>query len=187
MVYFELQPDIFAEHVPKAVDPNLQFGPFMRGTLIVDPVATPIEFVTTHESGDPPKGYHGRQLPLMSKAFVHALQEFGIDNLQWFAARLSSSLDGTIWDEYFAANIVGLVSCVDERASKFKKVIDRPGASSSPLLVFEELKIDPNKVDGVHIFRLAESPRTVLVSGKLVDHLRAKADDEAWGITLDER
>jgi hypothetical protein len=111
----------------------------------------------------------------------------GVDNIQYFPAQLISRSDGTVWDNYFAVNIIGVVAAADLKASEYTTVIDRPGSSGLPLVAFEDLKIDPNRAQGLNLFRLAESPSVIIISEALVQRLRSAKTDRDWGLTLDSR
>lgn len=186
-IYYELQSDIFAEHMPEIEQEIPDEISFRGGAIISEPLPQPLIFITSHSAQEPPKGLHGEVIPVMSDSFIVALQQAGISNLQCFPAELRSSIDGTVWKNYQAVNIIGLISCADLAASEFTHIIDRPGDESLPLMAFEDLKIDPASAGGVLLFRLAESPGTIIVADSVVEYLRAQRSDEDWGITLDER
>ncbi len=184
---YELQPDIFGEHVPEIsqrLDDNIYFR---SGAIISEPVPTPLIFTTTHSAKNPPAGLHGRVVPIMSDSFIKALQDAGASNLQCFPAELKSSVDGSIWTNYKAVNVIGKISCANLESSEFTHIIDVPGTNALGLMGFEDLKVDSARVGGALLFRLAESPGVILVAESVVEYLRSIQSDEGWGVTIDER
>jgi hypothetical protein len=186
-VFYELQPDIYAKYVPKIAQDLRDEISFRAGTIIQEPLPLPLIFTTGHSAQELPKGMHGRVIPVMSDEFIAALQQAGVSNLQCFPAELKSRVDGTIWKNFQAVNVIGLISCADLNASEFTQIIERPGEDSLPLMAFEDLRIDPARASGALLFRLAESPGIIIIAGRVVDYLRTQKSDEEWGITLDER
>jgi hypothetical protein len=185
--YYELEGDIFDEYVPEIAQQLQDNITFRGGAIIQQPLPSPLIFTTRHSAQKPPKGMHSLVIPVMSNSFIAALQGAGISNLQCFPAELRSTVDGSVWKDYNAVNIIGLISCADLSASEFTHIIDRPEEDASPLLAFEDLKIDPARTRDALLFRLAESPGVILVAGSVVEYLRAQRSDDDWGITLDER
>ena len=185
--YYELQPDIFAKYGPEIAQVLPDDITFRGGAIIQEPLPVPLIFTTRHSAQEPPKGMHSRLIPVMSDSLIAALQQAGVDNLQCFPAEMRSSVDGTVWKNYQVVNVIGLISCADLNPSEFTRIIDRPGEDTSPLMAFENLKIDPARSREALLFRLAESPGTIVVAGSVVECLRAQRSDDDWGITLDER
>jgi hypothetical protein len=156
--FFELQPDIFARYVPQLSSGLSERICFNTGAPIADEMPSPLVFTTGHSSKDPPKGMHGLRFPVLSNAFIGALQQVGIDNLQCFPAELRSNKDGTVWNGYQVVNIIGLVAAANLEKSQSTHIIDRPEEDALPLMAFDDLKIDHARAAGYLLFRLAESP-----------------------------
>ncbi|MBL8029560.1 MAG: hypothetical protein JNL74_24305, partial [Fibrobacteres bacterium] len=192
--YFELRPDIFAEHVPELVTELDSQCSFLRAEerslplLGADkkPLTFPLIYLSGHTSDNPPMGYHNQSDTIMSDEFIAALQKCGVNNLQCFPAEIHSETDKTIWKNYKAVNIVGLVSAVDLKHSKGKRVISRPGAKTPGFKLFNKLKIDSKKTGNALLFRLAESRTTVVISSLVVKQLLSIHSAEEWGIDLEE-
>jgi hypothetical protein len=123
----------------------------------------------------------------MSDSFIKALQEAGVSNLQCFPAQLRSNVDGSVWTNYKAVNVIGKISCAGLESSEFTHIIDRPGADALPLIAFEDLKVDSARTGGAFLFKLAESLGVIIVVESVVEYLRSTQSDEKWGITIDER
>lgn len=184
--FYELQPDIFAKYVPQLsseIDDDISF---IEGTILSQQFPTPLIFSTRHSSKEPPKGMHGQEIPIMSDLFITTLQKAGISNLQCFPVEIRSSTDGSIWKNYKAVNIVGLISAADLDKSEYTPIIDRPGENAIPLVAFEKLKINTSRTSGSLLFILAEEPGTIIVAESVVEFLRNQKKDEEWGITIDE-
>ena len=108
--------------------------------------------------------YYG-SAKLMSKKFIDTLKSVGVDNLQTFEADITNKKTGEKVEDYYAVNIVGLVSCVVEDQS-----------TSTPLADVEyifDLVIDLVRVKGFNIFRLAETRIDVVVSEKVANAIKA--------------
>jgi len=102
---------------------------------------------------------------LMSKKLIDTLKSVGVDNLQEFDTEVLNEQTGDKIEDYYAVNIVGLVSCVVEDQS-----------SSTPLADVEfisDLVIDPAKAKGFNMFRLAETRMDVIVSEKVANAIKA--------------
>lgn len=184
---YELQPDIFAKYVPKIAQELADNISFKSGSIIEESMPAPLVFMTRHTAKEPPSGLHGKLIPIMSDLLIKALQEAGVSNLQCFPAEIRSSVDGSVWTNYKAVNIIGKISCADLESSEFTHIIDRPGPNALPLVAFEDLKVNSIRTGGALLFRLAESPGVILIAESVIDYLRSIQSDEDWGITLDER
>jgi hypothetical protein len=101
----------------------------------------------------------------MSKRMVDTLQKAGVDNLVIYPAEVTNTETGEVNTDFVAVNIIGLVSCAVMDQSKAN-----PLASTN---VFHDLVIDPKKIHGIHMFRLAESPMVILVSEQVATALEA--------------
>jgi len=185
--FYELQPDIFAKYVPRITQDLSNGASFRLGTLIQESLVLPLKFSTRHSGLEPPKGMYDCVVPVMSDELINALQNAGVENLQCFPAELESNIDGTVWKNFQAVNVVGIKSCADLDASEFTHIADRPGKNALPLVAFEDLKIDPSRASGSLLFKLAESPGIVIVAGSVINYLRTQKSDEEWGITVDKR
>lgn len=183
--FYELEPDIFAEHVPE-LQPELDAElSLTRGRVIGGGMPDPLIYITGHTADDPPKGLHNRCDPVMSDELISALIAAGVSNLQCFPAELHSENDGSVWRNYKAVNVIGLVRAADMANSTSTEIIERPGENAPALVAFESLRVDPARVGSALLFRLAESPSTLIVAGRVVDYLLTLHSDEDWGITLE--
>ncbi|WP_298954563.1 hypothetical protein [uncultured Nonlabens sp.] len=105
----------------------------------------------------------GGMLPLYRDELILWIKEFGVDNIQYRPVHLLDPQDQELEYGYYLINIVGLIKCVkgyDHNA----KPLDRP-------TFLERFTIDPEKTGGAAIFRLAESPRLVIINDELKNYL----------------
>lgn len=105
--------------------------------------------------------YDSRQL--MHKEMVKALTDAGVDNLQVFQAIITEEGIEKIIEDYVVVNIVGVVSCANVEESD-----SIPFAGG---LFFKNLVIDPEKIHGLLMFRLAESMMDVLIHEDVANKL----------------
>lgn len=158
---------------------------FLRGSLIDWQPNEPLIFKSNCDAENPPREYMGGgALPVWSKTLLEAFQSAGVDNIQYFPAIISDD-DGKIsWNNYFAINVIGLVAAADLSASHYTTIGERP--SGLKFVGFHEMVIDPSKTHGLVFFRLAESPLELIVHKHVIDHLKAKAPSQGWGILISE-
>ena len=64
-----------------------------------------------------------------------------------FPAQIVSEVDGTVWNEYDAVNVLGAITCADLEHSQYSELM-------SDSLMFDELVVDAEKVKGALLFRL---------------------------------
>jgi hypothetical protein len=111
--------------------------------------------------------YDGEAFPVMSNDLFEALKAAGVDNLQVFPAHLKESDTGTLHTDYWAFNVLGLISAADMEASTLM-----PHAKPGSLDIhFDSLVIDESKTHGQHLFRLAENCSAIMVSEQVRDEV----------------
>ncbi len=92
---------------------------------------------------------------LMSRGFIKALESCGVDNLQVFDATLTDKNTGAVNQDFCVVNVIGLVEAADSGSSDSLPL----GAS----VVYTKLVVDAEKAQGLLMFRLEESPSTLVV------------------------
>jgi hypothetical protein len=125
------------------------------------------------DSQDPPLLDYISGKCLMSKNLVETLEAAGVDNLQKFDAPMTDVRDGEINHGFCVVNVVGLVEAADMDSS-----------DSLPLgsnVVFTKLAVDPEKAQGLIMFRLAESRSDLIVHERVA---RAIEAGDFRGVTL---
>lgn len=177
-MYFELTIDILTDFGINRPDDLPTSLCLINGTKISDPIDAPFIFKTSAKKDDILPDFWGNGFPAMSKRFVTLLNEAGVDNLQTFPALVKSETDGTVWDNYFLVNILGLIQCADLSHSVYTEIF--PGNYD-----FEELAIDTEKAQGCLLFRLEESPNTIIIHksvGKYIMENDPDDDIKGWDV-----
>lgn len=163
-MYFQLKRDKFIEIgvvEPKGLPLDLSF---LRGAVIKTPMEPMMIFTTNATKQDPLPDFSGGSIPVMSKRFLNLLIQAGADNLQTFPIIVRSEVDGTTWDGLFAVNILGLIQCADLTASDYTEIFHG-------LYDFDVLAIDTAKTNGALLFRLQESPSTIIMHKSIGKYL----------------
>ncbi len=114
----------------------------------------------TGKPGNPVAMYDEKDPPVMRGDLRRALEAAGVHNIQYYPAIVKDPLSGEELPDYFAFNVVGLVSAADMSKSKLM------GTSSSTMLDadFDSLVIDESKAAAFPLFRLAENISAIVVS-----------------------
>ena len=126
---------------------------------------------TEHMHPFPDFSRDGHGCLVFSERLKQVLANGGIDNIDYYPASIVEYGETRPQPGYYAANIIGLIQCVDRNAADFE--LDEDGDIES----IEELVIDELIADDRLIFRLEEAPRIVLI------HERIKKTIEDAGIT----
>jgi uncharacterized protein DUF1629 len=108
----------------------------------------------------------GPNIPLVSPRMREALTKAGVDNVEYFPARIK---DRTTNEErpYFGANIIGLVSAMDRAKSEFRPLRRHPVR----VLDISKLVVDEERCAHMGLFRLAELDLLILVDEPVKDEL----------------
>lgn len=122
---------------------------------------------------------------LMSNKMVHFLEKAGIDNFQTFPVVLHNPETGERWSNYVALNIVGLVEAADLEDSEYDTLMEG-NDNIPPLLAFESISLLREKLNDLLIFRMAESPNTIIIHRKLKELLFSNKPEGGWGIMTAE-
>jgi hypothetical protein len=113
--------------------------------------------------------FKATSIPLFSPRLRTALEDCGVDNVDYYPARVRDAKTGEVRD-YHAANVIGRVECVDRERSKFQPVADSPVSIAS----FERLVLDERKIRGLKLFRSAEFGLLLLIDKPVKEHLEAE-------------
>ena len=170
-MYFELIINIETDFGIKRPDDMPEELIFITGSKITLPVTDPMVFTTKAESGDTIPDYWDGGVPIMSERFVKLIEDAGVDNIEKFPAIVKSINDSTIWSGYYAINIIGMVKCADLNKSTYTEIF--PDNYD-----FEELAIVASKAHGALLFRLQESPSTIIIHKSVGKHILKNDPDE---------
>lgn len=103
--------------------------------------------------------------PVVSARFKEALDSVGVDNIDYYPAHIVDEAKGKTHEGYYAANVIGMLSCLDKEKSVFTEMIRPPSSEDKDLVSsFEEMHLDYNKVQGAKIFRLYEMTSLIIVN-----------------------
>lgn len=151
---------------------------FISGSKINENLDTPLEFTTNAKASDAMVDFSRGNVTLMSKKFVQLLHNAGVDNLQVFPAIVKSEEDGTVWDNYFAVNVLGIISCANLSKSTYSEIMH--GHYS-----FDELAIDTEKTKNALLFRLQEHSPTIIIHQSVGRYIKSQDPDKTligWSV-----
>jgi hypothetical protein len=164
-VYYIVSYQGFSDGEARALDRPIISGradlAFDEGMWVHDSPNT-VRFVMTQED----RGEIGDLVPtglpglVISDRFRHLLDGAGIDNVQYIAAEIADVVSGRTFADYFIANVIGLVDCIDLTRSKVTFRAAPPGA----IRFIDELHIDERRAGGLPLFRLARRSTIVMMS-----------------------
>ncbi len=159
----------FYINAPNDLPRNIDFisGRFIK----VDELKVPLVFTTDATVGTHMLDFRRGTVTLMSKKLLNLLEGAGVDNLQTFPAIIKSEVDGTVWDGYFAVNVLGLISCADLSKSSYTEIM--PGSYR-----FRELAINAEKTKGTLLFRLQEDTPSILMHKSVGKYIMQHDPDE---------
>jgi ankyrin repeat protein len=101
--------------------------------------------------------------PFFHKDFIDYLNEFGIDNIQYQPVDVIED-DNKITDyDHYLLNITSPLQHIKEY-----------NINIPPIAGPERFEIDTSKTNGLHIFRIAENPKLIIISDKLNSFLTEK-------------
>jgi hypothetical protein len=116
-----------------------------------------------------PDDFSDRDVPLMSKRLKEVIESAGVDNITFHPVTLRTKKETY---EYYAFNLVGLVSAVDPASEIQSPDGDFLGDSS-----ITDLVIDDSKGRGLLMFRLKERFSVILVHKKLKEAIEQRGID----------
>jgi len=103
------------------------------------------------------------KLPFFHKDFIDYLNEFGIENIQYQSVDVIED-DNKITDyDHCLLNIISPLQHIKEY-----------NINTPPIAGPERFEIDTSKTNGLHIFRIAENPKLIIISDKLNSFLTEK-------------
>ena len=151
---------------------GLEAGAFIDGVKIERAITQPIDIdLIEDDKGDAvlPPLFVVPAL-VLRKDVAQALQECGVDNIDYYPAVLHDRRRKKHWNDYMVGNVLGLMDVIDMRRS----VLD-PGSPPEVAMIFETMVIDEKKCRGQKLFRLMHRQNLVVISQEVADHLRSKS------------
>jgi uncharacterized protein DUF1629 len=145
---------------------------FMQGKILTS-VPTPIVLEMHEASGesgilaDIGDGLYTVYSDRLRKVLIGA----GVDNVDYFPARLVHPVSGTRSDDYALVNVLGLVEAVDRSKSTMTPARGRlPGQ-------LRGFTIDSQRAGDLRLFRLAESPDLIVIEESVMAEIEAATLD----------
>ena len=186
-LYHHIEPDNFSDYGVTR-KPKLPDGvSFIKGVSITEPLPEPLIFEVDYPKRDDIPHFLGDTISLFSDHLVKTLRSGGVDNFQVFPAVLRNPSRGLEWTNFWAFNAVGLIEAAALDRSGYDTIM---GADSDgvdiPLLGFTKLVLSKAKVREALMFRLAESPSTLLIHDKINAHIDANDPPDGWGFDATE-
>lgn len=100
----------------------------------------------------------------VSERFKKTLDAAGVDNVDYYPVRVVNEVTGEVRSDYYVANVVGLIDCLDREKSGIISDPDVPGLITD----IERIILKEDKAKGTLFFRLKN------VSGVVIAHPRVK-------------
>jgi len=107
----------------------------------------------------------------MSLELLTTLHDFGIDNLETYAANIRQDGRQAPIQDYRAVNVIGIVSALDNEDSSWDSLGIHSGVSAPRF--FHRLRIDPPKAHGLLMFRLVQRRSLIIVHRSVKQHIEA--------------
>lgn len=117
-----------------------------------------------------------------TKSFYKDLSEAGVDNIEVHPVVIRDLANEKTIDDYLLLNILGRVSCAAMELSDYEQLNDEADdASPNDAMNFiNDLVIYSEKVTDLDCFLLHEDTNCILVSERVVNHLKDKGYDDIF-------
>ena len=138
--------------------------------ILMDPLAlgAPLDITLSHEDD----GYLTDNLVapgfpglLISARLRTVFEKSGVDNIQYFPINLLTSTGTAPIHQYFIANIVGKVGCIDIDRSDITMTAGPPTIIDA----IDHLVLHEHKIQNLNIFRLGEIPVVIFINSRIRD------------------
>ena len=103
-------------------------------------------------------------VPLFSEKMKSALDEFGVDNIEYYPVNITDSETKEVLAEYYLAIVKDIIACIDLDNSKF-------GKTASGTTVITQFCIDHTKVADSILFRFHNIPGLIIINEALKEEL----------------
>jgi hypothetical protein len=159
------------------VDSDIELEPVtLLSGAILSPAPSYIHIALTPTSGDFYPDVFNSLFTLFSNNVKKCLDTCGIQNIQYFPVELMDAKSKTINTDYWLANIIGRISCLDVEHSDVKKNVFGTGFK------FKSFTIDEQRTMGAEVFRLHEDGRLIILSERVY---KALANTGLTGVVLE--
>ena len=103
-------------------------------------------------------------VPLFSQKMKSALDQFGVNNIDYYPVLIIDEETKETLAEYWLAIVIDIISCIDLDNTQFKQ-------SASGQTVITQFSIDNSKVAGSKLFRFHNIPGLIIINEELKDEL----------------
>lgn len=168
-------------------NPQIPDVSFIEGVVIKAKLPNPLIFEVDYPSQSEVPHLISNTIPICSDHLVKTLRSAGVDNFQVFAAVLRNPKIKTEWTGYWAFNAIGMLAAANLEKSEYDTIMEEdPEGGDVPLVGFLNIVLDKRKAKNKSMFRLAESPATLLVHDLVLKHMVANRPPDGWGIDATE-
>jgi len=101
----------------------------------------------------------------ISKKFKQALDKAGVDNIDYYPARVTNEVTREVFEDIYVANVIGLIACMDTEKSEYETYPGIPNKINE----IDTLVLHDNAIKGYKIFRLKEFSTLVIVDENVKD------------------
>lgn len=184
-IYHHIEVDGFSDYGITA-NPKIPRGTsFITGRRITASLFTPLVFLADYPGKIP--HFLGNRIPIFSSLMVETLQKAGADNFEAFPATVKNPQTGTEWSNYFAINVIGLLSAINMSKSEHDVLMSSSDEGIGiPLLGLHTITLEMPRTHDLLMFRLAESPSVLLIHDLIMNHIDANAPPGGWGFDATE-
>jgi len=109
----------------------------------------------------------------ISAKFKEVLDKSGVDNVDYYPVRIVNQVTKQVRKDYYEANIIGLISCLDREKSE----IEASPVNPRMIRGIPKMVLDEKRITGELLFRLQE------VKGIIIAHERVKKAVEKAKLT----
>jgi hypothetical protein len=185
-MYYIIEPDNFDNYGVTRNPPLDDDISFIDGVLLAN-VPSPLVFEVNYPTAARPPHLLGDTIPVISDVLLRVLRDAGVDNFQAFVAILRNPATHSEWKDYWALNVIGQLDAANMQASTFDIIMEGDAEGvESPLVAFDTLVLDEKKTSNALMFRLTQSPDTLLWHDRVLEHVVAATPTGGWGFDATE-
>jgi hypothetical protein len=155
---------------------------FVYGKKHTGKLPRPVVFEVNYPTRKAVPHFIGETIPVFSDSLIKVFRSAGVTNFQAFPALLRNPDTDAAWDGFSVFHEFGLIAAADLDRSEYDMIMDGdPGGVSTPLAGFHVLVLDKKQTRNAAMFRLAESPDTLLIHARVLQHIKKHRPPGGWG------
>jgi len=184
--YYEIKDDYLSDYRIQRQTSLPDNVSFTTGAFINEPLPEPIVFEVDYPDDVEPPHFLKDVIPIFSSGLLDTLRSAGIDNFQAFPAMLVNPVMGKQWTNYWALNIIGIISAADMDSSDYDLLMaGDPGGVDIPLAAFRTIVLDSQALPNEPmLFRLAECPHVIMAREDIINAIKQNRPSEGWGFKI---